>query len=155
MLNVESLSRTIKVKLHALAYVAIELRDATSIYKRVEVTRDLLEKLFLSCKNYFNAYSLFLGPRISPSVWTVGYAIPYHNLQLSEQFKYGLLLNSMQGREAKHIKLARYVENTCNVGKSDRWWVVFRHEYIFMIWLQELDPLSITVSDTQGIFSDF
>ena len=61
----------------------------------------------------------------------------------------------MQGREAKHIKLARYVENTCNMGKSDRWWVVFWHEYIFMIWLQELDRLSITVSDTQGIFSDF
>lgn len=62
LLNVESLSKTNKVKLHALAYAAIELRDATSTYIRVEVNRDLLKKLFLNYKSYFNAYSLFLGP---------------------------------------------------------------------------------------------
>jgi hypothetical protein len=144
LLNVESLSRSIKVKLHALAYVAVELRDATSIYTRVEINKDHLTKLFLHCQNYFSAYSMFLSPQISPTIWTVGYAIPYHTHQIYDQLKYGLGLNSMQGREAKHIKLAKYVENTCNVRKGDRWWVVFRHEYISMIWLRELDPLSIT-----------
>ena len=49
----------------------------------------------------------------------------------------------MQGSKAKHIKLARYLENTRNAKKSDRWWVVFRHEYIAMIWLRELNPVSI------------
>lgn len=142
--SVLSLSRSIRIKLHALAYIAVELRDATSIYTRVEINNEHLTKLSLICHNYFSAYNLFLSPQISCTVWTVGYAIPYHTRQMYDQLKYGLWLNSMQGREAKHIKLAKYVDNTCNVKKSDWWWVVFRHEYISMVWLRELDPLSIT-----------
>ena len=48
------------------------------------------------------------------------------------------------GREAKHIKLAAYVQNTCNVNKNQRWWMVFRHEYVSMVWLREYNPHSIT-----------
>jgi len=33
----------------------------------------------------------------------------------------------MQVREAKHVKLAKYVENTCNAKRSLRWWTVFRY----------------------------
>ena len=61
---------------------------------------------------------------VNPTVWTIGYAIPYHTAQF-EKIGFGLGLNSMQGREAKHVKLAKYVENTCNVKKSMRWWIVF------------------------------
>ena len=50
----------------------------------------------------------------------------------------------MQGREAKHIKLAKYVQNTCNVRKNDRWWVVFKHEFVSIVCVRELDPLNIT-----------
>ena len=44
---------------------------------------------------------------------------PYHTSQSKEMLGYGLGLNSMQGREAKHVKLARYVQNTCNVKEVD------------------------------------
>ena len=64
--------------------------------------------------------------------------------QLKEKLGYGLGLNSMQGREAKHVKLARYVQNTYNVKKSSRWWTVFRHEFVSMVWLWGRDPYSIT-----------
>ena len=57
---------------------------------------------------------------INPTIWTVGVGIPYHTSQLKKKLGYGLGLNSMQGREAKHVKLARYVQNTCNVKKSSR-----------------------------------
>jgi hypothetical protein len=150
LLNIESISKTIQIKVHVLAYVAVELRDATSIFTRVHVNRDHITQLSLKCRNYFNAYKLFLGSSISPTIWTVGYAIPYHCLQVFNQLKYGLGLNSMQGREAKHIKLAKYVENTCNVRKSDRWWIVFRHEFISMIWLRELDPFSISYKNKKA-----
>lgn len=73
----------------------------------------------------------------------MGYALPYHTSQLFETLGYGLGLNSMQGREAKHVKLAKYVENTCNVKKSMRWWIVFRHEFVCLIWLREMDPYSV------------
>ena len=50
----------------------------------------------------------------------------------------------MQGRETKHMKLAEYVQNTCNMRKGDRWWVVFRHEFVSIVWMRELDPMSTT-----------
>ena len=45
----------------------------------------------------------------------------------------GLGLNSMKGREAKHIAIAKYVANTIY---ACRWEQVFHHEYISLIWLQ-------------------
>lgn len=144
LLNIDSIKQSTKVKLHALAFVALELREAAAIYSSVQVDRELVQKLFLKCSNYFNANCLFLGNAVSPTGWTVGYAVPYHCNELFESIGYGLGLNSMQGREAKHIKLAKYVQNTCNVRKSDRWWVVFRHEFVSIVWMRELDPLSTT-----------
>lgn len=67
---------------------------------------------------------------VNPTVWTLGYAIPYHTNQLLEKLGFVLGLNSMQGWEAKHVKLTKYVENTCNVKKSMRRWIVFRHEFV-------------------------
>ena len=53
-------------------------------------------------------------------------------------------LNSMQGREAKHVKLAQYVEHKRNAKKSLRWWTVFRHKFVHMMCLRERNPNSIT-----------
>jgi len=68
-----------------------------------------LAELESTCQNYFNANSLLLRG-VNPTVWTTGYAIPYHTQQLFKESGFGLGLNSMQGREAKHIKLASYVQ---------------------------------------------
>ena len=143
-MNIDSIKQSTKVKLHALAFAALELREAAAIYSSVQVDKELVQKLFLKCSNYFIANCLFLGNAVSPTIWTVGYAVPYHCNELFESIGYGLGLNSMQGREAKHIKLAKYVQNTCNVRKCDRWWVVFRHEFVSIVWMRELDPLSTT-----------
>ena len=78
LLNIESINQGAKLKLHALAFVALQLREAVAIYSRVEVDRELVDKLFLKCKNYFNTNCLFLGNTVSPTIWTVAYAIPYH-----------------------------------------------------------------------------
>ena len=50
--------------------------------------------------------------------------------------KYGLGLgvNSMEGREAKHIAISKYCANTSYM---HRWEQVFRHEYISLIWLRQ------------------
>ena len=68
---------------------------------------ELVKNLKVLCQQFFNA-------NITPTVWTVGVAIPYHTSKLHQKLGYGLGLNSMQGREATHVKLAKYVENTCN-----------------------------------------
>jgi len=63
-------------------------------------------------------------PNSSPLVAffkSLGYAIPHHTKQLLEKIGFGLGRNSMQGRETKHVKLAKYVQNTCNAKKRMRW----------------------------------
>ena len=74
---------------------------------------ELVKNLKVLCQQFFNANNLLLT-NITPTVWTVGVAIPYHTSKLHQKLGYGLGLNSMQGREATHVKLAKYVENTCN-----------------------------------------
>ena len=61
----------------------------------------------LPAEQYFTAHCLFLDG-VNPTVWTIGYAIPYHNDHFFKESRYGLGFNSMQGREAKHIKLEKY-----------------------------------------------
>lgn len=143
LLGINNLSASTKVNLHALAFTALQLRDSGSLFSRVEISKEQLAELESTCQNYFIANSLLLRG-VNPTVWTIGYAIPYCTQQLFKESGFGLGLNSMQGREAKHIKLASYVQNTCNVNKNQRWWMVFRHEYLSLVWLREIDPYSIT-----------
>ena len=105
------------VKLHTLAFTGVKIRDAAAIYSRVDVNKQQVEHLKILGQHYFTANCLLLSG-VNPPVWTVGYAIPYHTDQLLEKLGFGLGLNSMQGREAKHVKLPKYVENTCNVKKK-------------------------------------
>ena len=42
------------------------------------------------------------------------------------------------------IKLTECIENTCNVKKGMRWWTVFHHEFVCLIWLREMDPYSVS-----------
>ena len=142
LLQIDKLSSGSVLKLHTLAFIGVQIRDAAAIYSRVDVSKQEVDDLKGLCQKYFTANRLLLDG-VNPTVWTVGYAIPYHTSQLFETLGYGLGLNSMQGREAKHVKLAKYVENTCNVKKSMRWWIVFRHEFVCLIWLREMDPYSV------------
>ena len=52
--------------------------------------------------------------KITPTIWTVAYVTPYHTSKLYSTFGHGLGLNSMQGREAKDMKLGQHIVNTCN-----------------------------------------
>ena len=121
------------MKLQPLVLVALKLRDAAAVYSRVVVNKQEVDSLKLMCQHFFNAHCLLLGG-VNPTVWTLGCAIPYHTKKLHEKLGFGLGLNSMQGREAKHVRMTKYVENTCNVKKSLRWCTVFRHEFVCLCW---------------------
>ena len=131
--------------IYAIAYMAVNLRDAVSIFSRItDMKQELLAKLNRCCVNYFNAAALFL--RITVSVWTVGYTVPVHAKKLFEKFKTGLGLNTMQGREAKHQRLAEYAKNTTH---QNKWQQIFRHEYVALVWLREQNPYIDTYSKTK------
>ena len=79
----------------------------------------------------------------SPTTWTIRKAIPFYTMKIHQDLGFGLGLNSTQGREAKHSKLASYVKNTTK-GKRLRWRQVFKHDFMETIWLKEKNPWQIT-----------
>jgi len=127
------------LQINTFAFVGLQLRVATSRFSRVNIDQKVLQELKDSCKMYFNAYSLLLGS-VSPTVWTIGHAVPFHTELLFNIFGLGLGVNSMQGREAKHVRIAQYAKHAT---LSSRWVLVFRHDYITGIWLRMQDPSSV------------
>ena len=87
---------------------------------------------------------------VSPTTWTIGHAVPFHTRQIYIEFGLGLGLNTMQGREAKHQAISKYCYNAMS---SDRWDMVFRHEYVSMLWLPKHDPSSYKYGATKYIWN--
>ena len=69
-----------------------------------------------------------------PTAWTLSHIIPAHTKDMKGKYGMGLGLNSMEGREAKHIFIARYNFNT---NYQSRWEQFFRHAFISLVWLRE------------------
>lgn len=103
-----------------------------SIFSRIKVTDEEVMSLTGVTSNYFRACALFSSA--SPTTWTIGHCVPAHTKQIKQELGVGLGVNTMEGRESKHVSLARFARNTHH---STRWVQVFRHEYISLIWLRE------------------
>ena len=137
-------SNSADLKVYALAFMAVNLRDAVSIFSRVtNMSQGLLSDLNKYCKRYFNAAALFV--RVTVSVWTLRYIVPVHTKKLFQKYQCSLGLNTMQGREAKHQRLAAYSKNTT---VKNKWQQIFRHEYMTLIWLREQNPFQDNYSKT-------
>ena len=67
-------------------------------------------------------------------MWSLGKVVPQHTKEMKAKYGLGLGLNSMEGREARHIAISNYASKTAYMY---RWEQVFRHEYISLIWLRE------------------
>lgn len=125
-----------QMRLRAIAHCALELRSAMSLFSRVNIQeRDLIE-LENHCLRFFNVVSTMLQS-VSPTVWTIGYAVPYHTLILFNNYKLVLGVNSMQGREAKHVRLQQYAKHAILASRCE---VVFKHVFVSNIWLRRADP---------------
>lgn len=131
MLLISSVSKDGKTSsndLHIIMYACLCLRDAVSLFSRVDITDSEVSKLKALCLRYFRTYALFLSA--NPTVWTIGHIVPAHTEHMKQLYDMGLGLNSMEGREAKHIFIGKYSVNTL---PSQRWQQIFRHEYVSLI----------------------
>ena len=72
--------------------------------------------------------------KISPSRWTLCNAVPFYADKCLNMYKMGLGCNSMEYREQKHQMISKYAENSTY---QNRWPMIFRHEYIQLIYLRE------------------
>ena len=119
-------------QLHTFAVIGLNLRDAVSLFSRIKITHDELISLKNVSHNYFVGCALF--SHVTPTTWTIGHVIPVHAEQVKHQLGFGLGINTMEGRESKHISLAKFATYT---NHSNFWFQVFRHEYISLFWLRE------------------
>ena len=81
LLKIHTFSKGHVLKLHTFSFIRVKLRGAVSIYSRVEVSIEQVENLKVLCQQFFNASNLLLTD-ITPTVWTVGVALPYHTSKL-------------------------------------------------------------------------
>ena len=99
-------------------------------------SQEKLERLFLVTSEYWTALSLFsCSP--SPSEWSIGKVVAVHAKWMFERYQVGLGINTMQGREAKHVHIAAYARHS---HVRNRWLMIFRHDYIRNIWLPLQEP---------------
>ena len=117
---------------HVQAFICLCLRDIVSYFSRLEISDEEVGKLKALCLDYFRANCLYQA-KVNPTVWTIGHVVPAHTLDMKKKYGLGLGLNSMEGREAKHIAIAKYSTNT-NYHK--RWEQIFLHEFVSLIWLR-------------------
>lgn len=132
---------TTLLHVYSLAYAGLCLRNSVSLFSRVRISESDVKSLKHECEQYYNCQALFLDT-VRPTTWTIGKAIPYYTSEIYSDLGFGLGLNSMQGREAKHAKLAAYAKNTTK-GKRLRWWQIFKHEFMELVWLKEKDPQQV------------
>ena len=71
--------------------------------------------------------------KILPSLWTLCNVAPIYAEKCFLDYKFGLGCNMMEGRKHKHQMLLKYAENTT---RQNRWPMIFRHEYIQLIYLR-------------------
>jgi len=119
--------------LHVFAYMSLQLRQIVSLFCRVvNVSRENIAELKQSCTNFFRCSSLF--STVTPTTWTVGHIIPAHASDVFQKYNLGLNAVSMEGREAKHMAIRRYSQNT---NHHARWMQIFQHEFVHLVWLRE------------------
>lgn len=117
--------KTSLLHVYGLAYSGLCLRNSVSLFSRVHIDEKDVECIRSECEQYFRCQAIFLN-KVKPTTWTIGKAIPFHTAEMYKQVGFGLGLNSMQGREAKHSKLACYAKNTTKV-------CIFLYKYIYIV----------------------
>ncbi len=134
--------------LYVMAFIAFYLREAASIFTRITVTQEDIQKLERSARMYFNCHHLFR--HVNLTTWTIGHVVPAHTKEIHEKYGVGLGIVSMQGREAKHKKLMEYYKHTPGVSAEKKWETVFRHEFAELLLERELSEASDTYRRSSG-----
>ena len=139
-------SEALKIRHQALSLICIHLRDIGGMLNKVVVTKDYPESLKQVCQVYFNLFSLFYPERCQSTVWTLGYAVPYHAEKLYEKYKVGYGILSMQGKESFHSLIKQQLKSETNRSNADdmkgKWSQIMRASYVRNFYLPYHFPLA-------------
>ena len=133
MLFLNVASKVIKKRLIEVHLQSIYLRKILSY--TVRITDFNAQDLIFMKKTATDLFKMccVFDSKISPSLWTVCNASPVHAEICLKSYGFGLGCNTMEGREQKHQMIAKYSENTT---PQNRWSMIFRHEYLQLIYLR-------------------
>ena len=123
-------------QLLVIVFIAIKLRDCTAIFSRYHLPEAKLKELPSLARDYFTAVALFSNS-VSVTTWSIGHLVPAHTRQVFDKYGTGLGINTMQGREAKHVQIASYAKQSLF---KRRWLQVFKHDFISKLWLPCQQP---------------
>ena len=121
-------------RLMVIFILSTYLRKLISYTVRVKdiILEDVIE-MELVAKKMFKLCCLHENS-VSPSLWTLCVITPVHTKCIFMKFGLGLDVNSMEGRDQKHQKIYKYMQNSTLL---ERWQFVFRHEFISCVYLKE------------------
>ena len=91
-----------EVKRLSLSRIVLYLRNACTTFNKVTTTKVELLELKDNSKLFFNLLCLFFPTHVNVTSWTIGYALPYHALELFNMYEVGYGIISLHGKEAKH-----------------------------------------------------
>ena len=121
-------------KLLEVFFISVRLRCAISLSARIEnIDANDLLCLKEHSGNVYKACAL-TQPRVSPSIWTMGVAVPFYANKTHQDYGFGLDCNTMEGQEQKHQHVSKYSDNST---LQNRWVYIFMHEFMQLIHLRE------------------
>lgn len=121
-----------KFHFHVLAFLALNLRNCVSLFNRLDISDEQVSELEHFCSVVFKLNISHFN--FNQTMWTLGHVVPVHTREMKGKYGMGLGLNSMEGRESKHVSIGKYSVNTIF---NSRWEQIFMHEYVSLIWLRK------------------
>ena len=126
--------KNIQSRLLEVHLQSIHLRELLSYSVRItDFNLECLSKMKETAKALFKCCCVF-DAKVSPSLWTLCNVVPFHAKKCFEFYGFGLGCNTMEGREQKHQMISKYADNTT---AQNRWPMIFRHEFIQLVYLRE------------------
>lgn len=123
---------------------AKHLRNAGTLFNKVDTNSIEIEQLKDNLTTYFNLLAYFLPTSVNVTAWTVAYTIPYHASLLYDKYSIGFGILSLQAKESKHwgIKHDLLLTNRSrSTGTLGKWWQVMRANYVRAFYLPEHHPM--------------
>jgi len=110
MMLVNLKNRNVAGRFHEVFYQSVHLRKIISYSVRIEnFNQTILEDMKKECAYLFKACCR-LDSKVSPSLWTLCNAAPFHAEITYKDYTLGLGVNTMEGREQKHQAIKRYAD---------------------------------------------
>ena len=116
---------------HQLIYI----RKLISFAVRLEEFTELESKKMITEGRHLFRFICKYDASITPSLWVLCNAAPSHAKETLTLYGLGSGVNSMEGREQKHQRIKKYMDNTIY---QNKWPMVFRHEFLQLVYLREM-----------------